>query len=69
MTYEKNSLLSRGAVSEGAVSISLNDSWTGRKLLEALGNLPPKRFSPEEFDVCFLCLGFEMIYTRAIIIV
>lgn len=51
MTYEKNSLLTRGALSEGAVSISLNDSWTGRKLLEALGNLPPTRFSPEEFDV------------------
>lgn len=50
MTFEKNSLLSYGTISDGAVSISLNNSWAGRQLLEAL-NLPPRRFSPEEFDV------------------
>lgn len=27
-------------VPEGTVSISLNDSWTGRQLLEGLGHVP-----------------------------
>lgn len=31
-----SSLLARGTLINGAVSISLDDSWTGRSLLEAL---------------------------------
>lgn len=51
MTFEKGAFYSRGTLSSGAVSVSLNDSWTGRKLLVALGGLPPQRLSPEGFDV------------------
>lgn len=36
-----SSLLSRGTIVNGAVSISLDDSWTGRSLLEALGRVGP----------------------------
>lgn len=42
---------SSGTVAEGAVSISLNDSWTGRQLLDALGPVTLVRFRVEEFDV------------------
>lgn len=51
MTFEKSAFYTRGTLSSGAVSVSLNDSWTGRKLLVALGNLPPNRLSPEGLDV------------------
>lgn len=51
MTFEKSVFYTRGTVSGGAVSVSLNDSWTGKKLLEALGGLPPQRLSPEGIDV------------------
>lgn len=44
-------MLSNGTIAEGAVSVSLNDSWTGRQLLDALSHVPPVRFSAEEFDV------------------
>lgn len=38
MTYDKtHSLLSRGTVVNGVVSVSLDDSWTGKSLMEALG--------------------------------
>lgn len=50
MTFDTSALFFRGTVAEGAVSVSLNDSWTGRKLLEALNHIP-KRVSPEDFDV------------------
>lgn len=41
-----------GTMVEGATSISLNlnNSWTGRQLLEAL-DIPPARFSPELIHV------------------
>lgn len=51
MTYEKSVLYTRGSLSSGAVSVSLNDSWTGRQILQTLGTFPPRRLSPEELDV------------------
>ena len=37
---------------DGIVSISLNDSWTGRKLLEAFGHTAMARVTPNELEVC-----------------
>ncbi|XP_053680931.1 uncharacterized protein LOC128731811 [Anopheles nili] len=37
---KSDSLLTRGTIVSGAVSVSLDDSWTGRSLLEALGRVP-----------------------------
>uniref|UniRef100_A0A182MPQ5 C2HC/C3H-type domain-containing protein n=1 Tax=Anopheles culicifacies TaxID=139723 RepID=A0A182MPQ5_9DIPT len=37
-------LLTRGTIVSGAVSVSLDDSWTGRSLLEALGRIPLRTF-------------------------
>lgn len=51
MTYEKSVFYTKGTLSSGAVSVSLNDSWTGRQLLQTLGTFPPHRLSPEGFDV------------------
>lgn len=51
MTYEKSVFYTRGSLSSGAVSVSLNDSWTGRQLLQTLGSFPPNRLSPEGVDV------------------
>ncbi|XP_037025730.1 uncharacterized protein LOC119067083 isoform X3 [Bradysia coprophila] len=53
MTYEKSVLYTRGSLSSGAVSVSLNDSWTGRQILQTLGTFPPRRLSPEELDMQF----------------
>uniref|UniRef100_A0A182PNJ9 C2HC/C3H-type domain-containing protein n=1 Tax=Anopheles epiroticus TaxID=199890 RepID=A0A182PNJ9_9DIPT len=41
-------LLARGTIVSGAVSVSLDDSWTGRSLLEALGRLPLRAFDVSE---------------------
>uniref|UniRef100_A0A182NG60 Uncharacterized protein n=1 Tax=Anopheles dirus TaxID=7168 RepID=A0A182NG60_9DIPT len=38
--HKPDPLLTRGTIVSGAVSVSLDDSWTGRTLLEALGRLP-----------------------------
>uniref|UniRef100_A0A182YF22 Uncharacterized protein n=1 Tax=Anopheles stephensi TaxID=30069 RepID=A0A182YF22_ANOST len=40
-------LLARGTIVSGAVSVSLDDSWTGRSLLEALGRIPLRTFDDE----------------------
>lgn len=62
MTFDKSALFFRGTVSEGAVSISLNDSWTGRKLLEALNHIPnTKRLSADDFDVNLLILRYKIL--------
>lgn len=65
MTYEKSVLYTRGSVSSGPVSISLNDSWTGRQILQTLGTFPPRRLSPEELDVSdfsFSTFGVEVTW-------
>lgn len=60
MTYEKSVFLTRGTLSSGAVSVSLNDSWTGRQLLQTLGSFPANRLSPEGLDVSdFLLQTFD----------
>lgn len=51
MTYEKSVFYKRGTLSGGAVSVSLNDSWTGRQLLQTFGSFPSQRLSPEGIDV------------------
>lgn len=61
MANGKRMLLAASTVTEGgnSISLNLNDSWTGRKLLEAL-DIPPARFSPELMDVSVvyvMCVG------------
>lgn len=71
MANGTHALLANGTLAEGAISISLNDSWTGRKLLEAL-DMPPIRYSPEHMDVSdgaeancgLLCIVFGLISFR-----
>lgn len=46
------SLLSRGTLINGAVSVSLDDSWTGRSLLEALGRVAPLGGNFGDVSVC-----------------
>lgn len=60
MTYEKSVLYTRGSLSSGAVSVSLNDSWTGRQILQTLGTFPPKRLSMEELDVSAFKRNFKL---------
>lgn len=60
MTYEKSAFYTRGTLSSGAVSVSLNDSWTGRQLLQTLGSFPPRRISPE--DVSDFRFTIDSIY-------
>lgn len=34
--YDNNSIISRGIIPNSSVSLSLNDSWTGRTIIQAL---------------------------------
>lgn len=49
--YELNDRLSRTAQYDGVVSISLNDSWTGKKILESLRQTPLKRVRSDDLEV------------------
>lgn len=49
--YALNDRLSRTAQYDGVVSISLHDSWTGRKLLETLENTSLKRVRSDDLEV------------------
>lgn len=51
--YDVSNRLSRTAQYDGVVSISLHDSWTGRKLLESFENTPLKRVRSDDLDVSF----------------
>lgn len=50
MTSEYDIRGTLSAKADGIVSISLSDSWTGRKILESIGQL---HISPDEAEVCF----------------
>lgn len=52
--YEVNDRLSRTAQYDGVVSISLNDSWTGKKILETLRQTPLKRVRSDDLEVYLL---------------
>lgn len=52
--YETSSALSNASKASGIVSISLNDSWTGRKILETIGHSYQKLSSPDEYQVCLV---------------
>lgn len=49
--YEENAHSARTSQTDGVVSISLNDSWTGRKLLESIGHDFYSHVTPEKFNV------------------
>lgn len=58
MTYEYdgNSALSNVSKSDGIISISLSDSWTGQKILGSIGNPYKATAPPDEFQVGFIRL-------------
>lgn len=47
----KSGELTRVGTTDSCVSISLNDSWTGKKLLESIGHDYNLHVSSEEFHV------------------
>lgn len=52
MSKRENSGESGLGSADGCVSISLNDSWTGKKLLEFIDHDYSQHMSSEEFQVC-----------------
>lgn len=53
MDYKDDNHSPRSMYSDGAISISLNDSWTGRKILESIGYGFCTRLTPQDLNVCF----------------